>query len=54
MKNTNIIVFGAAGFIGTYLIDELLKENFNVTASDINEIGETYYKKIMCHIFRLT
>lgn len=45
MKNTNIIVFGAAGFIGTYLIDELLDENFNVTASDINKIGEMYYKK---------
>jgi len=45
MKKKNIIVFGAAGFIGTYLIDELLKQNFNVIASDISEIGELYYKK---------
>jgi len=44
MNNKNIIVFGAGGFIGTYLIDELLKQGFNVTASDISEIGEMYYK----------
>ncbi len=41
-----IIVFGAAGFIGTYLIDELLKRNYQVIASDISEIGESYYKEL--------
>jgi len=44
MKEKKILVFGAAGFIGTYLIDELLKQNYSVTASDINTIGEHYYR----------
>ena len=38
-----IIVFGAAGFIGTYLIDELLKRGYEVLASDISEIGKVFY-----------
>ena len=41
----NILVFGAAGFIGTYLIDELIKQNYNVVASDISKIGEEYYNE---------
>jgi UDP-glucose 4-epimerase len=40
-----VLVFGAAGFIGTYLIDELIKRGYQVVASDINDIGEKYYKK---------
>ncbi|MES2376893.1 MAG: NAD(P)-dependent oxidoreductase [Bacteroidota bacterium] len=40
-----ILVFGAAGFIGTYLISELIKQNFEVTASDISDIGEKYYSQ---------
>ena len=40
-----IIVFGAAGFIGTYLVDQLVKEGFDVLATDISELGESYYKK---------
>jgi UDP-glucose 4-epimerase len=43
MGRKKVVVFGAAGFIGTYLIDELLKQNYEVLASDINEIGEAYY-----------
>lgn len=43
MKKESVLVFGAAGFIGTYLIDELLKQNYAVTASDISKIGEMYY-----------
>jgi len=39
-----ILVFGAAGFIGTYLIDELLKQNYHITVSDISPVGEKYYK----------
>ncbi|OGQ93797.1 MAG: hypothetical protein A2464_14485 [Deltaproteobacteria bacterium RIFOXYC2_FULL_48_10] len=38
-----ILVFGAAGFIGTYLIDELLNQGYTVLASDISEIGKIYY-----------
>jgi UDP-glucose 4-epimerase len=41
-----IIVFGAAGFIGTYLIDELLKNKYQVIASDISDIGENYYNEL--------
>jgi UDP-glucose 4-epimerase len=40
-----IIVFGAAGFIGTYLIDELLINNYQVIAVDINDIGRMHYEK---------
>jgi UDP-glucose 4-epimerase len=41
-----IIVFGAAGFIGTYLIDQLVRENYNVTAVDTNESGAAYYENL--------
>ena len=44
-KKANILVFGAAGFIGTYLIDELIIEGFEVLASDISDIGENYYRE---------
>ncbi|MBF0233061.1 MAG: NAD(P)-dependent oxidoreductase [Desulfamplus sp.] len=40
-----VLVVGAAGFIGTYLIDELLKNQFNVLAADINDIGRTHYEQ---------
>jgi len=40
-----VLVFGAAGFIGTYLIDELLKHHFHVLAADINDIGRAYYEQ---------
>ncbi len=44
MQNKKILVFGAAGFMGTYLIDELSRQNYQITATDVNEIGENYYK----------
>lgn len=44
MKKNKIIVFGAAGFIGTYLINELLKKKYQIIASDISDIGKKYYK----------
>jgi UDP-glucose 4-epimerase len=40
-----IIVFGATGFIGTYLVDQLVREGFDVLATDISQLGEAYYKK---------
>jgi UDP-glucose 4-epimerase len=43
MEKKNILVFGAAGFMGTYLIDELVKQNYNITASDINDFGKEYF-----------
>lgn len=44
MKNRKILVFGAAGFIATYLIDELLNQGCNVTATDISDVGREHYK----------
>ena len=48
MSHKNVLVFGAAGFMGTYLIDSLSELGFNITASDISDIGQQYYaeKKI--------
>lgn len=40
-----IIVFGAAGFIGTYLIDQLLRDGYKVIAVDKTDFGVSYYKK---------
>jgi UDP-glucose 4-epimerase len=45
MSKKNILVFGSAGFIGTYLVDELLKEGHRVIASDVSTIGEEYYRR---------
>ncbi len=44
MKNKQILVFGASGFIATYLIDELLSQGCKVTATDISDIGRAYYE----------
>lgn len=38
-----IVVFGAGGFIGTYLTNELVRDGYKVIASDISEIGGAYY-----------
>jgi len=56
MVKKNILIFGAAGFIGTYLIDELIKLEYNVFASDISEIGSKYYNdnKIQYFIVNIT
>lgn len=39
-----IVVFGAGGFIGTYLIDGLIADGYEVLAVDVSEIAETYYR----------
>lgn len=44
MKSRQILVFGASGFIATYLIDELLNQGCKVTATDISDVGREYYK----------
>lgn len=44
MKNKQLLVFGASGFIATYLIDELLSQGCKVTATDISDIGRAYYE----------
>ncbi len=40
-----VIVFGAGGFIGTYLIDQLLAEHVDVVASDISGLAKAHYKQ---------
>lgn len=44
MIKKKILVFGATGFMGTYLIDELIKQNYQIIATDINKNGEKYYQ----------
>lgn len=39
-----IIVFGASGFIGTYLVDELVTKGHEVLASDFDDVAEEYYR----------
>ena len=46
MSKKKILIFGAAGFMGTYLIDALSKMDFDITASDISEIGREFYDKM--------
>jgi UDP-glucose 4-epimerase len=38
-----VLVFGAGGFIGTYLIDQLIADGVDVFASDISELANAYY-----------
>lgn len=45
MKKKKILIFGASGFIGTYLSDELHRLGYRVTASDISPFGEKYFAK---------
>lgn len=40
-----IVVFGAGGFIGTYLVDQLRRDGKEVIASDISAIAGEYYAK---------
>lgn len=40
-----IIVTGATGFIGTYLVDQLVKDGVDVLATGRSKLGEAYYKE---------
>ncbi|MGD0780432.1 MAG: NAD(P)-dependent oxidoreductase [Dehalococcoidales bacterium] len=40
-----IIVTGAAGFVGRYLVDQLIKDGVEVLATARSQAGEQYYKK---------
>ena len=33
----DVLVFGGAGFLGSYLVEELISRNYNVTIADINK-----------------
>jgi len=39
-----IIVTGATGFLGTYLVDQLVREGIEVLVTGKSKIGEAYYK----------
>lgn len=41
-----ILIFGAGGFIGTYLSDYLIKQGFSVTAADYKDTGKEYYQSL--------
>lgn len=40
-----ILVLGAGGFIGTYLVNRLIEQGQEVIASDINDIAADYYRR---------
>jgi len=48
-----IIITGATGFIGTYLVDELVRQGFDVLATGRNKAAESYYKKMGIPFMRL-
>jgi UDP-glucose 4-epimerase len=45
MKKKKLLIFGASGFIGTYLSEELLKQGYEITVSDIDSAGEKHYQE---------
>ncbi len=38
MENKRVIVFGGCGFLGSYLVEELVNRNYQVTACDISPL----------------
>ena len=40
-----IVIFGASGFIGTYLVSRLIKDGRSVLAVDIDNMGKEYYEE---------
>lgn len=44
MKSKKVLIFGGAGFIGSYVVDELLRRNFHVVVADIHE--EKYHHDV--------
>jgi UDP-glucose 4-epimerase len=53
MKNKKILIFGASGFISTYLITELILQGCKVTASDISEEGNEYFKSLKIDFIKI-
>ena len=40
-----ILITGATGFIGVYLVDELIREGFDVLATGRNQVAKSYYNE---------
>ena len=51
-----IVVFGAAGFIGTYLIDQLIADGHHVAGSDISDVANAHFsvRKVPFHRIDIT
>ena len=49
MKNKNIIITGAGGFVGSYFATHLLKKNFNLILIDNNKRSLNKLKKQISH-----
>ena len=49
----NVLVFGGFGFLGYYLVKELLSRGYTITVADINEDLELMQKVefVECDIF---
>jgi UDP-glucose 4-epimerase len=43
MEGRMIVVIGAGGFIGTYLVDALMAEGLDVVAVDVNDVAREHY-----------
>jgi UDP-glucose 4-epimerase len=43
MSKQKVLVFGAAGFMGTYLVDALVAQGYDVTASDLNTESASFF-----------
>ncbi len=48
----NVLVFGAAGFIGTYLVDALAQQGHSVVASDLSDAAQEHYRARGIPFFR--
>lgn len=51
MPKKKVLVFGGLGFLGSYLVDELLKRNYEVTVADLKPKNKNFhFKYIRCNI----
>jgi UDP-glucose 4-epimerase len=53
MKSKKILVTGSTGFIGTYIIDQLVNEGADVVAIGRSKEGEIFYKKMAIPFVRV-
>lgn len=46
MEKKKILIFGAAGFMGSYLVKDLMAQGYDVVASDISTAGKSFYDEL--------